>query len=419
MDWAEAVSFYRFLNNQRVKIAEVIENQIERFALAEVKRHVLAVNDTTSINLQKHLGRLKAEGLGYIGGGAGKHIGFHLHPTLLVAADSFHLLGVSSIQLWVRETVNSARKANYKQLAVEEKESYKWIRAAEETKQNLPMAEMLTLIGDREADCYEEMVRVPDARTHLLVRSCQNRRLLNGSSLYQRLSGQPVVGEYETLVEADRRAGRERRTAQIEVRFAEVEIAAPAGFRGEAKSVSLQAVEACERDAPAGAKPIHWRLLTTHAVKSYDDARRMIGYYQQRWRIEEVFRVLKRQGLDIESSEMETIESIKKLSVIALGVAVRTVQLTKIGTGGEQKLKDVFSQAEIACLQEIREKLEGKTEKQRNRHGRDEIGYGRWIIARLGGWKGYGSQRPPGVITMKRGLLRFEAIFYGFSLTCV
>ncbi len=67
VDWAEAVSFYRFLNNERVKLDEVIESQIERFELTQVKRHVLAVNDTTSINLQRHLGRLKEEALGYIG----------------------------------------------------------------------------------------------------------------------------------------------------------------------------------------------------------------------------------------------------------------------------------------------------------------------------------------------------------------
>ncbi len=419
VDWAEAMSFYRFLNNQRVKLAEVIDNQIERFALTEVKQHVLAVNDTTSINLQKHLGRLQAEGLGYIGGGAGKHVGFHLHPTLLLAAESFHLLGVSSMQVWVRDEVNSARKAGYKQLAIEEKESYKWIRAAEETKRNLPLAKQITLIGDREADCYEEMVRVPDERTHLLVRSCQNRSLADGGRLYERLSGEAVAGQYEIEVEADRRAGRARRLAKIEVRLAEVEIAAPASFRGERKSVSLRAIEASESDAPAGVEPIRWRLLTTHEVKSYADARRVIGYYRQRWRIEEVFRVLKRQGLDIESSEMETIESIKKLSVIALGVAVRTVQLTKNPLLAEQPLKEVFSAAEISCLREVAKKFEGKTDKQRNPHRQAEIGYGRWIIARLGGWKGYTSQRPPGVITMKRGLLRFEAIFYGFSLTCV
>ena len=42
-----------------------------------------------------------------------------------------------------------------------------------------------------------------------------------------------------------------------------------------------------------------------------------------------MFRVLKKQGLDIESSELEQIESIKKLSVLGVAVAVKTLQLKR------------------------------------------------------------------------------------------
>lgn len=397
-------------------MAEVIENQIERSGLSAATGHILAINDTTSINLERHAGRLKEEGLGYIGGGAGKHLGFHLHPTLCIEAQSFHILGISSVQLWVREEVSPKRKAEYKQVAFEEKESYKWVRAADQSKRNLPLAAMITLIGDREADCYEEMVRVPDERTHLLIRSCQNRRLADGGSLYERLSEQAVVGEYELKVEADGRVKRERRRALLQVRLAEVEIAAPASHRGVQKSVRLWAIEARERDAPAGVEPILWRLLTTHEVKSYERAQEMLSYYKQRWQIEQVFRVLKRQGLDIEASELERIGSIQKLSVLALSVAVKTIQLSRSLEEPGQLLEEVFEKAERECLERLNERFEGSTEKQRNPHLKEELGYGAWVIARLGGWKGYASQRPPGVITMKRGLERFETILLGYSL---
>lgn len=418
-DWAEAMSFYRFLNNPRVTLREVIDNQLARHNLGAIQQHVLALSDTTSINLQKHLGRLQSEGLGYIGGGAGKHVGFHLHPVLCLTADEFQVVGLASIQLWVRQQVDRQRRTPYKQLAIESKESYKWLQAAADAKQQLSAASQITLIGDREADCYEEFVRVPDERTELLIRSCQNRRLADGGTLYERLGEQDVGGEYEVEVAAERRLQREARTAQLEVRLCAVEIAAPQGFSGVAKTVRLYAIEARERHAPAGVEAILWRLLTTHEVISAEDARRMIGYYGQRWQIEQLFRVLKKQGLDIEASELEQMESIKKLTVLALSVAVKSLQLKTSLAGGEQRLAAVFSAAEMACLERLNEQLEGKTAAQRNPYNSEQASYGGWVIARLGGWKGYASQRPPGVITLKRGLLRFEMIFSGFSLTCV
>ncbi|MDB5120691.1 MAG: Transposase for transposon Tn5, partial [Sphingobacteriales bacterium] len=34
----------------------------------------------------------------------------------------------------------------------------------------------------------------------------------------------------------------------------------------------------------------------------------------------------------------------------------------------------------------------------------------------LGGWKGYESQGKPGIIVLKRGLDKFNAIYYGWRL---
>jgi hypothetical protein len=416
------MSFYRFLNNPRVQLSEVIENQIQKTKLNELDGHLLVISDTTSINLERHAGRLKAEGLGYIGGGAGQKIGFHLHPALVISAESFQVLGLSSIQVWVREEVTKERKKKYKQLPIEEKESNKWLQAAWQSKQNLGQAQMITMIGDRESDVYEELARVPDERTHLLIRSCQNRRLKDGGSLYECLAEQSISGEYEIEIEADGRVGRQNRVARIEVRFVEVEIAAPVGSeKSEKPSVKMQAIEARERNAPEGVEPILWRLLTTHQIQTSADAERIIKYYRYRWWIEQLFRVLKKQGLDIESSELEQIESIKKLSVLGLAVAVKTLQLKrsleKSAVG--QKIEVVFNQAEMKCLEQLNKKLEGRTKRRQNPYQAQELSYGAWIIARLGGWKGYESQRPPGVITIKRGLRRFETIFLGFSLTCV
>ena len=60
--------------------------------------------------------------------------------------------------------------------------------------------------------------------------------------------------------------------------------------------------------------------------------------------------------------------------------------------------------------------MEGKTEKQKNPHPPQTLSWASWVIARLGGWKGYASESPPGPITMLRGLTKFEAQFQGWLL---
>ena len=73
--------------------------------------------------------------------------------------------------MWVRPEVNKERKGQYKHLPIEEKESHQWLRAAAESKQNLSAAQMITVIGDREADVDEELAGVPNERTHLVTKS--------------------------------------------------------------------------------------------------------------------------------------------------------------------------------------------------------------------------------------------------------
>ncbi len=64
--------------------------------------------------------------------------------------------------------------------------------------------------------------------------------------------------------------GRPARTASLVARFGRVTLKRPANLArqaGLAATVEVSLVEVCEVDAPPGAEPIQWRLLTTHRVE--------------------------------------------------------------------------------------------------------------------------------------------------------
>ena len=55
-------------------------------------------------------------------------VGFYIHPTLIVDSQSGFPLGLSTIQMWSRDCGHPNKyERNYQKLALEEKESYKWL----------------------------------------------------------------------------------------------------------------------------------------------------------------------------------------------------------------------------------------------------------------------------------------------------
>jgi hypothetical protein len=75
-----------------------------------------------------------------------------------------------------------------------------------------------------------------------------------------------------------------------------------------------------------------------------------------------------------------------------------------------------FSEQQQQCLSSLSPTLEGTTHKQQNPYPRASLPWATWLIARLGGWSGYSSQRVPGMLTLIRGLRQFESIFLGWKL---
>lgn len=407
---AEEVQFQRWLANDKVTPEEMMAQCGERIRPLVAGRHVLAIQDTTKCNYQRHAGR--TTGLGILRNGRG----FHLHPVLAVDADSGACLGLVGAELLLRM---EEQVANYQALPIEQKDSFRWLRGATSARRYLDQAAHVTVIADRESDIYEEWARIPDERIDLLTRACRDRMLAGGGMLFAFSDTLPAACCYRLDLKAVK-GKRAKRQAKMELRFGSVTIKRPRNCSdpGAPPLITLNLVDVREiPDPTCRDEPIHWRLLTTHAVNSAEEAIQLVEWYRQRWQIEQLFRTLKQQGLEIEASQMETADALCRLVALAAMVATRCMQLVLARDGNsDQPATVVFEGEDIPVLAAIQTTLEGKTEKQRNPHPRGSLPWASWIIARLGGWKGYKSESPPGPITMHNGLRAFTSMARGWRL---
>jgi hypothetical protein len=391
---AGEVRLTRFLRNEAVTCAEMLEQSAERTAERCVGRHVLAIQDTTVLRSQ--------------GGG-----GEYLHAMLAVDAQDGAILGLIDSRFLVRD---GGRRAARRGVPIEEKESFRWLEGADQAASVCAGAACVTVISDRENDIFEAFALRPEG-VELLVRAAHDRGLEDGQALFAAIDAVSAAGRAELDLPA--KPGRKRRTAQMEARFMTVSLARPKnGLRADLPpSVALSLVDIREIDPPAGEPAVHWRLLTTHAVTSAAEAWAVAELYRRRWAIEQLFRTLKTEGFDIEDIRIDEPAPRNRLVTAALIAAVCIQQLVHARDGGPGPLRpvsDAFEPDDLPLLEACCAQLEGRTRRQKNPHPRGSLAYAAWVCARLGGWTGYYGK--PGPIVMLEGWLEFQARKRGANL---
>ena len=295
-----------------------------------------------------------------------------------------------------------------------------WLTVSGEVRNHLWRDLTYTVICDREGDIFEHWERFQHPGSQLLIRAANDRRLTDGSSLYETIDNLPVADTYDVELPAVT-GKRSARTAHVELRFGKVTIkrAKNCSDKQCRNQVTLHVVDVREV-GKIGRKEektrLHWRILTTHRVEDLPAAKKVIDWYKQRWVIEQLFRTLKRGGLNVETSQLVTQERTIKLVAAALIAAVQVMQLTLAREGKTKRpYRDSFGKDDLPLLKQLAKRYVG-TAKQNNPHAEGSLAWAAWIIARLGGWTGYASERPPGPITMKYGLDQFYQLKRGWDL---
>ena len=397
---------HRFLSSPYVSVDRIVETLAARTVAQCAGRRILAVQDTSEINFA---GRDKKR-RGFGPAGDGKTPGFFIHPVIAVDVESEAVVGLVDADIWTRA---AGRVTSRRGRAIEAKESGRWLSGCRAAAGVLCDAKV-TMVADRESDIYLLFAHKPEP-LDLIVRAAQDRSLADGGRLFAALDKAQPLSRSEVRV-APRGPGDKGRVATVELCAATVCIARPRieGLCEAATTVELTLVEAREVNAPAGKTPLHWRLLTTHAVTCAAQAEEVVQLYRLRWRIEQVFRALKSDGLALDDSQVVDAERMFNLAAIALAGAIRTIQLVDARDGGPRPASDVIDETFAVALERLSRKLEGKTQRQKNPHPPGSLAFVAWIAARLGGWNCY--YKPPGPKTMRDGWNRLAATLDGYAL---
>lgn len=382
------------------------------------KRVLVAIDGSPLTVLAASVG--DGKGYGPVGTARRKVAGVESMNAVLISQGGV-VLGVVGQALWVRpeepcKLTESAKRAR----PIEEKETRWWLellqavvdsRQASAAQVEIEVAAQL----DAGADAREVLQWAAWAPpgVYVTVRCGQDRCLQwpQQGLLWPTLEQLAPQGRMRLKVPAGHK--RQKRQANMELRFSEVVVQLRHPSSGAITPVALFAVHAREAGTcPKGEEPIEWMLLTNRPVRGLKGARQMLRAYSRRWRVEEVHRTWK-SGCRVEDSGLKCQPFLLWASLLFC-VAVRIERLKRLARQSpELPASSEFSHHELRALLLLTHR--GDLYRQRYVPTLDEAVL--WL-AQLGGYTGKSSGGPPGATTLKRGLdrlapaaeaLRFQA----------
>jgi hypothetical protein len=420
--WAESKSWYDLINNEKVGVRTLRELRAhvvrEGF---EPSAEVAVFHDITELDFTRHAS--KQERI-EIGDGKGKGYEYHpcvawdprakrflgvLHDTVISEAgpddaDMMDYHGDPLLAHW--DAAQRARlQFNHRhQLATH-------IRGLAALAPDQPMVH----VADREFDDIPAMAAARQVNHDFVFRVLGNRTVLVEDN-----DGKTVPCAMEALIAAlpmtpykevglDARGhvayggGKPKRVAQLSIGACRVFLYRPA-TRGQRRDVKLPAPLAVnlvvirELNPPPGVDALCWLLFTSLPVDTLEQQAWAGALYEQRWRIEEYFKLLK-SGFRIEYTRFTDPVQIAKVlvfySLAAMALLMLKTQLDIAPTGPLDK--DMYAKVRHAMRHPDHPTLEPSMQLFA-------------LVLRGGGWLGRRTD-PIGPTVLMRGMLQVMTMF--------
>lgn len=394
----ELMATYALLNNPKVSLEALLQPHRERtLTAAGEAKLVLMVEDSTELDFTAHAESTK--GLGPIGDGRGK--GLILHDTLAVVPEGRQLLGLAHAEVVLRQA--AAEKHPHWQNSPEAKV---WETSARSVGRPAE-GSIWVHVSDRGSDIFEYMATCLDLGKHFLIRVSKNRNLYWEDGVpeaekaecrhildYARSLDPHPVGRYK--VHVPKHGKQPARDAEVALRWAQVTMPPPVqGPRAarEHAALTVWLLRVWEPAVTAGVEPVEWILLSSLPITSLEDAYRAVNWYTCRWLCEDYHQCLK-TGCNVERTQLDSADDIRRLLGFLLLVAVQILQLRQVA----RQAPDVPA---VTVLDPLMVTVVGRKQK---RDAETMTAHEFMMaIARLGGHQGRRRDGPPGWRTLWRG----------------
>ena len=356
---AEREALYRLLNNDGVTWEAILEPHlvasVERAQRQGVTRVVHDTTDFVFSGDREGMGTVMQDTKGFFG-----------HFALAVSGGEERIeLGVVGLEPYVRRGEKrtgslNARKMLARKTPRAQKESSRWERVALAANARFTTSDVVHVM-DQEADDFVLLTELHRARLRFVIRGSAARRLAPKGDNVQSVLDEELPVAFRS-VPLSKRSGnrgskslrahpaRRERVAQLQLRWAPLEIHRPLHAQTDVETISLWVVQVFEPTPPDGEEPISWTLLTSERVDDVEAATAVVDHYRARWRIEEYFRSLK-QGCAVQKRQLESYDAMLCALAIFIPIAWRLLLLRSLGQAHTtQPAEAVLDEDELAAL---------------------------------------------------------------------
>ena len=384
-DWAELKAAYRFFDNDRVGLWDVLAPHVHATE-RRMEKHpiVLCLQDTTTLDFNGQ----DIEGLGPLNYEPQR--GLLVHPTYVVTPGR-EPLGTIDAWNWARGFKNALGER-----PADVNESLRWVEGYErvaETAAEMPGTRCV-YVGDRESDLAPLMRRAAelDHPADWLVRARHDRVLEDGGKLFESVGAEAPIGQVRFRYRPGR--GVKARDVVQQVHVQRVKI-------GKRSPIEATCLIAREIEVPAGVKALEWRLLSNRSVADEAAAAELIDWYRARWEIETFFDVLK-NGCQVESLQLKSVARLEVALGLFMIVAWRINRMMRLGRGcPTMPASVVFEPEEITAAYALNKKAVPSEEE-----GAPTMAEVVRLVAMVGGFIGRKGDGEPGARTIWRGIER-------------